>query len=177
MRLLSLIAAALWMLLMLLMPLIGCSSPPTKSPEHGTRGPAPAGKAKPKQIVGEAERSSGQLAETRRIRIWGKVHHIIQNEHGELPRARQVSAGGVGDPVTEIRNVTPFKLTLWFAGTCSHQTEVKPASSTTVVFCPGTYHIAAEVEEKEYLPLVRENQEFKAGMRYILQVVVKQRPK
>lgn len=168
MRALSLFVATLW---------LGCSSAPPKSPEHAKRDPATAEKAQPKRIVGEVDRSPGEVAQARRIRIWGKVHHIIQNEHGELPRARQVSAGGVGDPVTEIRNVTPFRLTLWFAGSCSHQTEVKPASSTTVVFCPGTYHIAAEVEERDYLPLVRENQEFKAGMRYILQVVVKQRPK
>lgn len=127
------------------------------------------------EIIGEVERIPAD-PEKRRIVIWGKVHRIMEAKHGELPEAKPVSTGGVGDPVATIENSTPFPLTLWFSGKCAHHTEVPPREKVTAAFCPGTYHIAAVVDNKDYLPLVRENQKFEGGVAYVLQVVVKQRP-
>jgi hypothetical protein len=128
------------------------------------------------EIVGKVERLPAD-PKRRKMVIWGKVTQIIEKKHDQLPEVKVVSQGGVGDPVTEIKNETPFNLTLWFAGQCAHHTEVKAGTTATVVFCPGQYNIAAVVDNKNFLPLVRENQEFKGGTAYVLQVVVKQRPK
>ena len=112
----------------------------------------------------------------KRMRIWGSVQRIIEKKHGKLPKLETTSKGGVGDPVTEIINDTPYKLTIWFAGKCAHQTEVPKRGRIIAVFCPGTYHLAAMVDNKEYLPLVREHQTFKGGMGYKLSIIIRQRP-
>ena len=110
------------------------------------------------------------------MRIWGHVQRIIEKKHGKLPALQTVKKGGVGDPVTEIINDTPYKLTIWFAGKCAHETDVKPRGRIIAVFCPGSYHLAAMVDNKEYLPLVRENQVFEGGKGYKLSIIIKQRP-
>lgn len=89
---------------------------------------------------------------------------------------QKVSSATVGDPVTRIHNETEFKLTIWFAGKCSHQTEVPPSSTITAVFCPGTYQIAAVVDNEDYLPLVREDQKFASGIGYELKFIIKKKP-
>lgn len=164
---------------------LGCGSPGAKPPETGPRTgggttspekPASQPGAHPGQIVGEIEREAPGGGK-RRMRIWGQVHRVKSGEHGALPPAAPVSAGGLGDPVTEIRNDTQFELTIWFAGKCPQEVKVPSRTSKMIAFCPGTYHIATEVEDKDYLPLIRENQEFKAGTGYLIQVVVKRRPK
>jgi len=124
------------------------------------------------QIVGEVER----VAAGRRMKIWGKVEAIRKGKHGELPPLTTTASGGVGDPVTEIRNQTAGQLTIWFAGKCGHQVDVPATANVTAVFCPGTYNIAAMLEDKNFLPLVREDQEFIAGMKYRLDFFVEKAP-
>jgi hypothetical protein len=126
----------------------------------------------PRRIVGEVERVEAR----RRMKIWGKVEAIRKAEHGELPPLTTTAAGGVGDPVTEIRNQTADQLTVWFAGKCSHQVDVPATANVTAVFCPGTYNIAAMLGDKNFLPLVREDQEFTAGMQYRLDFFVEKAP-
>lgn len=127
------------------------------------------------EITGDVERIPAE-PKRRKMVIWGRVQRIIEKKHDVLPEAKPVSTGGVGDPVTEIKNGTPFNLTLYFAGKCAHHTKVPPNGSITAVFCPGTYNIAAVVDNDAYLPLVRQDQKFEGGVAYLLQVVVKQRP-
>lgn len=129
------------------------------------------------RIVGTLARSPAERARRKRIRIWGKVKRVIAGEHGELPPLRRTSEDGIGDPVTQISNETTFGLSVWFAGKCAHKTEVPARGKVTAVFCPGTYHIAAVVDSEDYLPLVREDQTFEAGVGYLLQFIVKKRPR
>jgi hypothetical protein len=158
----------------------GSKTPPPRDPGDVKKRTIAAthkdGKAEEGEIVGKVERLPTD-PKRRKMVIWGKVTRIMEKKHRELPEAKVVSQGGVGDPVTEIKNETPFNLTLWFAGQCAHHTEVKAMTTATVVFCPGKYNIAAVVDNRDFLPLVRQNQEFKGGTAYVLQVVVKQRPK
>ena len=135
--------------------------------------PRAAGTAAAPRIEGALER---ETPKQRKMRIWGSVKRIIEKNHGKLPELETVSKSGVGDPVTEILNETAFKLTIWFAGPCAHQTEVPPRGRILAVFCQGSYHIAAMVDNKEYLPLVRENQQFEPGRGYKLSIIIKQRP-
>jgi hypothetical protein len=154
----------------------GCGSTQKSSPEtpaNQRETPATADKKKPR-IVGEIE--SVESPRRKRMRIWGRVEKIISAKHGQLPPLQKVSDGGVGDPVAEIVNETQFELTIWFAGKCAHKTKVPPRGKITAVFCPGSYHIAAMVDNKEYLPLVRENQKFDGGVGYQLKVIIKKRP-
>jgi hypothetical protein len=160
----------------------GPGHPPSPPPQDvkskttpGTR-PTPTKKADgQEEIVGEVDRIPAE-PKRRRMVIWGKVQRIIEKKHDQLPEAKPISTGGVGDPVTEIKNGTSFNLTLYFAGKCAHHTKVPPMGKVTAVFCPGTYNIAAVVDNQDYLPLVRQDQKFEGGVSYLLQVVVKQRP-
>lgn len=163
----------------------GCSGgggPETKTGgEAAKEPPKKAGaQSRPAASGGQRMRITGDVGleslKRKRMRIWGSVQRIIEKKHGKLPQLETVSKGGIGDPVTEIINDTPYKLTLWFAGKCAHQTEVPKRGRITAVFCPGTYHLAAMVANKEYLPLVREHQTFKGGMGYKLSIIIKQRP-
>ena len=163
--------------------LVGCgtpaSTPPKSSPTRVKHGGAPASRpagAATQEIVGQVERIPADPVR-RKIVIWGKVQRIITTRHDELPEAKAVSQGGVGDPLTQIRNSTPFDLTIYFAGPCAHHTRLPSGANVTAAFCAGTYNIAAVVDAKDYLPLVRENQEFKGGVGYVLQVVIRQRPR
>jgi len=164
---------------------LGCGSaaPPSETPQgvnkpnetHRT-GTTDQQVQKHNRIVGKVERLPDD-PKRRRIIIWGKVQKIIGSEHDQLPPAQAVSHGGVGDPVTEIRNSTPYGMTIWFAGPCAHHTTVPSGGTVTSAFCGGTYNIAAVVDDTGYLPLVRANQEFKGGVGYVLQLVIKQRPR
>lgn len=153
----------------------GCGTTQKSSPETAVdqRGSQAAEDKKPR-IVGDVEKV--ESPRRKRMRIWGRVERIISNKHGQLPPLEKVSDGGVGDPVAEIINETRFELTIWFAGKCAHKTKVPPRGRITAVFCPGTYHIAAMVNNKEYLPLVREDQKFDGGVGYQLKVIIKKRP-
>jgi hypothetical protein len=115
-------------------------------------------------------------ARARRIKIIGTVHRIMEKEHGSLPPLTPVSKGGAGDPVVEIVNDTDFALTIWFAGKCAHRSYVPPAKKSTELFCPGTYDVAAVVDSPDYMPLVREGQEFAGGVRYQLRIIIRRRP-
>lgn len=149
--------------------------------EAAKASPEPAGpQTQPAVKGGQRMRITGDVGleslKRKRMRIWGSVQRIIEKKHGKLPKLETTSKGGVGDPVTVIINDTPYKLTLWFAGKCAHQTEVPKRGRITTVFCPGTYHLAAMVDNKEYLPLVREHQTFEGGMAYKLSIIIRQRP-
>jgi hypothetical protein len=128
--------------------------------------------------AGSGGRISGELErKQRRMKIWGQVERLRRGKHGDLPPVTATARGGVGDPVTEIKNDTRFTLTIWFAGPCGHQVEVKPRTALTAVFCAGTYNLAAMVEEKSFLPLVRENQQFEEGVQYKLEFFVERPPR
>jgi hypothetical protein len=153
----------------------GCGTTQKTPPETpgSQQGQTTESKKRPR-IVGDVERVDSPRR--KRMRIWGRVEKIINDKHGQLPPLEKVSDGGVGDPVAEIINETQFELTIWFAGKCAHKTLVPPRGRITAVFCPGTYHIAAMVNNNEYLPLVRENQKFDGGVGYQLKVIIKKRP-
>jgi hypothetical protein len=131
-----------------------------------------SGAAKRDKIVADVER----IAARKRMKIWGQVERLRKSDHGQLPPLTTTSTGGVGDPVTDISNQTPAKLTIWFAGKCSHQVDVPASTTITAVFCPGSYNIAAMLEDNAFLPLVREEQEFTEGVRYRLDFFVKKPP-
>jgi hypothetical protein len=166
--------------------LLGSACGPTQSPKTGVPaghvgtgadtgagvGQVGAGGTKRDKIVAEVER----IAARKRMKIWGQVERLRKSDHGELPPLTATSTGGAGDPVTDISNQTPAKLTIWFAGKCSHQVDVPASTKITTVFCPGTYNIAAMLEDNAFLPLVREEQEFTAGVRYRLDFFVKKPP-
>jgi hypothetical protein len=124
-------------------------------------------------IEGEVERTARQ----RHMRIWGQVERIRAGAHGKLPPLTTTASGGAGDPVTKIRNQTQFRLTIWFAGKCSHQVDVPPETDVTAIFCAGRYNLAAMVDDRAFLPLVREDQDFEKGVQYRLDFFVKKAPK
>ena len=127
----------------------------------------------PGRIEGEVERTDRR----KRMHIWGKVERIRNSAHGELPPLTATPSGTGGDPVTKIRNQTQFKLTIWFAGKCSHEVEVPAATDVTAAFCAGRYNLAAAVDDSGFLPLVREDQDFENGVQYLLEFFVKKPPR
>jgi hypothetical protein len=139
------------------------SRPTTSAP---TSRPAASGGT----IEGELERKR------RRVRIWGEVERIRSGKHGSLPPLTTTAKGGLGDPVTKIENGTRYALTIWFAGPCSHEVQVKPKTTVTAVFCAGTYNLAAMVDTSAFLPLVREQQDFEVGVEYLLNFFVEKQP-
>jgi hypothetical protein len=124
------------------------------------------------KIEGDVER----MQRRKQMKIWGQVERIRSGKHGQLPEITAESSGGEGDPVTKIRNQTQFKLTIWFAGKCSHQVEVPAGTDVTAIFCAGKYNLAAMVDDRAFLPLVREDQDFEKGVQYKLEFFVQKSP-
>jgi hypothetical protein len=138
----------------------------------GTAGSRPVGGDPQGKIEGDVER----MQRRKHMKIWGQVERIRSGKHGQLPELTTESSGGEGDPVTKIRNQTSFKLTIWFAGKCSHQVEVPAGTDVTAIFCAGKYNLAAMVDDRAFLPLVREDQDFEKGVLYKLEFFVQKRP-
>lgn len=153
-----------------------CSGPQ----QRAGHGESSQGTAASRPVAGPAGRIEGEVERTarqRHMRIWGQVERIRAGVHGQLPPLTTTASGGAGDPVTKIRNQTQFKLTIWFAGKCSHQVEVPPETDVTAIFCAGRYNLAAMVDDRAFLPLVREDQDFEKGVEYRLDFFVKKAPK
>lgn len=162
-------------LLLALLPCCGTAQRPTQT--GAGSGPSALARASetgapPGKIEGEVE-----VKRRQRMRIWGQVERIRRAAHGTMPPITAVDRGGIGDPMTEIRNQTRFRLTIWFAGKCAQKVDVKPQSNLTVFFCAGDYNLAALVDDSAFLPLVRENQSFEPGVHYRLDFFVEKPPR
>ncbi len=160
----------------LILTLSACGSTQGKGVEH----PPVAKKADDAptsgKIEGDLQQINTEELTRKKMKIWGEVERIRKTKHAKLPPLTATLTGGKGDPVTEISNKTQTTLTIWFAGECSHQVKVPKDATVTTVFCPGSYNIAAMVDDNAFLPLLREGQLFKAGVHYRLDFFVKKSP-
>jgi hypothetical protein len=166
----------------------GCSGPQTPASGSGAYTRKIKGVAKPSDTgdkagdvktattqptakVGDAKRKA------KNRRIVGEVRAILKAKHSPLPELQRKPTDSREHPAAQIVNDTPYGLTVWFAGPCSDKLEVQAKGNAELRFCPGSYHIAAKVESPDFLPLVRESQDFELGINYVLKIIIRAQPK
>lgn len=152
---------------------VGCAA------DKPARAPASQPAAKPQKTKkGRIEGDVEQVALRRkRMKIWGEVREIMRSKHAELPPLEETPTDTDQDPRAEVINSTPYELTVWFVGNCSAKLILAPDDKQTTSFCAGAYHIAAKVASNDFLPLVREDQQFAVGLSYKLTIQIRRQPK
>ena len=162
--------------------LVACSpsTPPPKSQGQtsAASGGSSAGAAPAKASPGAARKAAAEARrKAKNRRIIGEVRAILKAKHSPLPELQRKNTDSREHPTAQVVNDTPYRLDVWFAGPCSEKLNVPAKGSAEVQFCPGAYHIAAKVDTPDFLPLVRENQDFELGIHYVLRIIIRAQPK
>jgi hypothetical protein len=115
--------------------------------------------------------------EVTREAVAESVARRAQAEHTALPAAE---VDGAPDPdawprVT-VANETAHGLVVWVSGPCARTIALPPRSQNEVEVCAGSYQVAGQVAEGNFLPLVGDPEELENGYHYTFTFYVQTNP-
>lgn len=98
--------------------------------------------------------------------ILSEVAKIADTEHGTIPKPTVAGRSDFVNVVYEVTNDAGQKMELFFVGPIIKYLSLEANDTKTIELIPGTYKVAARVEDPTVTPFYKDAETFDSGYRY-----------